>query len=110
VVRVSLKKWSGGNLFVFEVINFGQQPILIDRNSVEIVFKDGTRKHRLAGGTADKYTVRTAEVQEVNAKFALPEGQEAQPVQFDFSNALLIAGKPTPIQPLTLVLPATSDY
>jgi hypothetical protein len=91
-ISVRLINYSSGNLFVFEVRNLSEMPIIVDRDAVEMVLPGGAHKRRLPGGLASAYSIKPAEIHRVNVKFDVSELQATDIVRFDFTPALQLIG------------------
>jgi hypothetical protein len=91
-ISVRLVEYQRGNLFVFEVRNLSPQPIIIDRDAVEMLVPAGGRVRRLPGGLASAYSLPPAGFHRVNVKFDMSLLATNDYARFDFSSALQLVG------------------
>lgn len=84
------------NIFKFVVYNLSQQPMVILRDEVVLVTPSGPR-HRLPGGLESVYDVAPGENHGVNTRFDLTNIETGDTLEVDFSAAVQIGGKSTPI-------------
>ena len=91
-VTVKLLEYAGGDLFEFDVKNLGMQPLLVDRDAVEMILPTGDRRQRLPGGAATSYTIQPASAHHVNVRFDMSSLQPGDLMRFDFAHALQIPG------------------
>jgi hypothetical protein len=91
-ITVKLIEYGGGDLFKFDVKNLSTQPVLVDRDAVEMITATGERRQRLPGGTETSYALQPASAHHVNVRFDMSIAQQGDTVHFDFARALQLAG------------------
>jgi hypothetical protein len=102
-VTVRLGEYKGGDIFSFEVKNLSAQPLLVDRDAIELITPGGTHLKRLPGGAVAAYTLQPASQQSVRVRFSAEELRQGDVVRFDFAKAVqAVGGATVAIPPLAV--------
>jgi len=102
-VTVRLSEYQGGDLFAFDVKNLTAQPLLVDRDAVEMITPSGQRLRRLPGGSESAYTLQPAGAHRVNLRFSMADVRQGDLVRFDFGPALqAVGGATVAVPPLSI--------
>ncbi len=96
-------EYQGGDIFEFIVKNLRPEPVMVDRDAVELVLPTGQRMRRLPGGAGSLYTLQPAGFHRVNVRFDVSSLHVGDVVQIDFSPALqLVGGRTVTMPPLAV--------
>lgn len=90
-----------GDILKFSVMNLSGAPMVILRDRVTMLSPLGVRT-RKSGGVASTYNVAPGNAHDVNVRFDFDDLGPGDVVQIRFSDALLVAGEPVPIEPIVL--------
>jgi hypothetical protein len=94
-VTVRVHNYEGGDIFEFDVKNLSAEPLVVDRDLVEMISPAGGRTRRLPGGAASAYSVPSAGAQQVNVRYDMSATTRGDLVRFDFSRAIQRVGGAT---------------
>jgi hypothetical protein len=97
-------KGQSSDVFSFEVMNFSDKAMIVDRDAVELVKPTGERVRRLAGGAARSYSLPPGGVQAVRLRYDLGQMQAGDVATIDFGPALLVNGARVAVPPLHVPL------
>ena len=100
-VRVGLVRIFG-DIITCEVVNLGNDPVLVDRDAIQLITPTGERRARLPGGAQSTYGIPGAGSHVVNLRFDLEGVLADDVVQLDFTHAILRNGQPVSVPPLAI--------
>jgi hypothetical protein len=100
-VRV-LVKAQNDEVFKLEVINYGQWPIVVDRDHV-VLFTAGGPRTRVPGGLGSVYSVPPGGHHALNLRFKLGGIHAGERVAVGLAGAVTLNGQPLMIPPLEFV-------
>jgi hypothetical protein len=89
-VQVRLKDIQD-DVFLLEVVNLGEAPIMVDRDRVVLSTPSGTRA-RKTGGLSNLYTILPAGHHAVNVRFNLGGLKNGDRIGICFADAIVLAG------------------
>ena len=98
LARVSVREVDD-NIFKFSVLNLSKEILVVDRDAVRLVTPRGSRE-RAPGGVAHTYTIQPGGAHDLNVKFDLEGLGEGTEVSISFTDAILVGGKPVPLDPI----------
>jgi hypothetical protein len=101
-VRVTLQEVTS-DIFRLEVINYGAQPILVDRDRVVLETPGGARA-RLPGGVGSLYTIGPSGHHAVNVRFDLSGLRGGDRVGICFADAITSGGRAVGVPPIELAI------
>jgi hypothetical protein len=91
-----------GDIITCEVINLAAEPVLVDRDAIELVTPTGEHRKRLPGGAQTTYQVPPSGSHVVNVRYDLAGVLDEDVARLDFSHAVLRAGQPVAVPPLPI--------
>ena len=100
-VRV-LVKAQNDEVFRLEVVNYGQLPVVIDRDRV-VMFTAGGPRTRVPGGFGNVYSVPPGGHHALNVRFKLGGIRPGERVAIGLAGAVMLNGQPLMIPPLEFV-------
>jgi hypothetical protein len=100
-VRVGLVRVFG-DIITCQVVNLGKEPVVVDRDAIEMITATGEHRGRLAGGAGSTYGIPGAGSQVVNLRYDLGGVLDDEVVQLDFSHAIVRNGQPVAVPPLAI--------
>jgi hypothetical protein len=101
-IRVQLKEVDD-DVFKLEVINYGQYPIIVDRDRVVLVTSQGPQQ-RVPGGIASIYSIPAGGHHAVHVRYKLGGIQNGDHVCINLAGAVTyMNGQPVPVPPLEFV-------
>ncbi len=100
-VRV-LVKAQDDELFKLEVVNYGSEPVVVDRDHV-VMFTAAGPRTRVAGGFGTIYTIPPGGRHALNVRFKLRGIQAGERVAISLAGAVTLNGQPLMVPPLEFV-------